>query len=88
MESSVRHQSTAAHDGKKTLETLNLDNLALRSLPIDPVSNNFPREVRPAVHFMMVLKAIFRLFLTTRRFPTPASRGLCPHLCRTPSPLG
>jgi hypothetical protein len=32
----------------KSLETLNFDNRALRSLPIDPVHENFPRKVRTA----------------------------------------
>lgn len=31
-----------------TFESLNFDNLALRSLPIDPVAENYVREVRGA----------------------------------------
>jgi hypothetical protein len=62
MESSpaaVRHQSSSSSSSStstgtsgegplKTLETLNFDNRALRSLPIDPVHENFPRKVRTA----------------------------------------
>lgn len=39
------HQSTASDGPKRTLETLQFDNLALRTLPIDPVLENFPRKV-------------------------------------------
>ena len=31
-----------------TFETLNFDNLALRSLPIDPITENYVREVKNA----------------------------------------
>ena len=38
-------QSTTSDGPKRTLETLQFDNLALRTLPIDPVLENFPRKV-------------------------------------------
>ena len=33
-----------------TLETLNFDNLALKSLPIDPEEDNFIRQVKYVKH--------------------------------------
>ena len=35
---------------KATLETLNFDNLALKSLPIDPEEDNFIRQVKYIKH--------------------------------------
>lgn len=42
-------QKQAHHNRKsRTFETLNLDNLALRTLPIDPITENYVREVKNA----------------------------------------
>ena len=40
--------STSNHGDDRTLETLNFDNLVLRSLPIDTIEENYVREVRNA----------------------------------------
>ena len=44
------HSSAQAYKERKwrTFETLNFDNLALRSLPIDPITENYVREVKNA----------------------------------------
>lgn len=36
------------NEPNRTLETLNFDNLALRTLPIDPITDNYVRQVRGA----------------------------------------
>ena len=38
----------ASLSSSKTLETLNFDNLALKTLPIDTIEENYVREVRNA----------------------------------------
>lgn len=42
----------------RTLETLNFDNLVLRTLPIDPIKENYVREVKNAC-FSKVRKQCF-----------------------------
>ena len=40
--------AAASSVGLTTFESLNFDNLALKSLPLDPVAENYVREVRGA----------------------------------------
>ena len=49
-------------DDDKTLETLNFDNLALKRLPIDPIEDNYVREVRNAC-FSRVKQSYFFLLI-------------------------
>jgi hypothetical protein len=47
-EKSNAHQQAHQERRWRTFETLNLDNLVLRALPIDPVTENYVREVKNA----------------------------------------
>ena len=43
------HQMTETTRTKTTFQTLNFDNLALRTLPIDPITENYVRQVKNAI---------------------------------------
>ena len=46
---------TIMADKNVTFESLNFDNLALRALPIDPISENYVREVPNSVFSRVIL---------------------------------
>ena len=46
--SSAAVVTASSSANNKTFETLHFDNLALRSLPVDPITENYTREVRNA----------------------------------------
>ena len=75
----MSEHSLASNQSSKTFETLKFDNLVLRSLPIDNITENYVREVKNAC-FSMVKKLIQRLikiqinFLKYKVKPTPLDK--------------
>ena len=54
---------TQSTPSKTTLQTLNFDNLVLRTLPIDPITENYVRQVKNAMFSRVFENLFFQLLI-------------------------